>query len=1008
MRTLCILIVLPLAAVVQACALAPAKAFSQYALSSWGHGNGLAANSVMAIAQTSDGFLWLATEQGLVRWDGLTMTTFDEQNAPALGDRFIRSLAADPDGDLWIGTMSGIARYHAGQFQDYRKPTEARTDVYDICADGSGGVWFSSDLGLHHYGHGRHRVYTVADGLPSNGITSLVRAQDGTLWLGTIRGLASFSEGRFSVYTAWAPLRRSAINAIAPGSDGSIWVGLADGTVGRWTRSSAGGELETWWSGPGTRGRPVEALREDSDGTLWIAFKHAGLARLRDHQLELLARSDGLPSDDPDWIFEDREHSLWVGWADAGLSMLRDTKFTTFGKAEGLSSDHVLSVTGAPDGGLWVGTSDAGVDHLKDGRVEPVHSDRALGSRSVLGLLARSDGSLWIGSDDGLVTTIRRGHAAVTRVMPSLEPGIPAMVEDRQNRVWVAADAQYGLRVWQDGKLTQAAIPGRPVSLAAAPDGSLWIGSYQTGLIEWKDGVTRVYDRKSGLASLALTSVFVDADGVTWAGTELAGLVRVKDGKVTCYTSRQGLFDDAIGAILEDNRGFLWMGGSRGIWRIAKQELNDYAAGRVAEVHSEAYGYADGLRSVQTSFTARPAAWKSADGRLWFATAGGLSMIDPAHILENPAPPVVTISSVAFNGPHANHAQLSEALRSDGFGNLEISFAVPGFLAPAATQVRYRLDGAEWARAGTRRTVNLWHVRPGSHTFEVEAANGDGAWSTAPAVAHFTMVTSFYQTDWFPVLIALAVAAATWSLYVARVHFFKGRAQSLEEIVSRRTAELRVALAAAETARELLREQASRDSLTGLWNRRAIFEILEAELALCRQASRPFCVVMVDADCFKALNDTWGHLAGDCVIQEVSQRLRRGLRTREAVGRYGGEELLILLPDCSLQTSLERAEQLRSAMDATPILFNGQPIWVTCSFGVAQAEPDAPTTAILAAADQALYAAKRAGRNCVRDGSLVQAHAPVGIEVATSVATLDKVGQRPASPATLAQAASSR
>ena len=256
----------------------------------------------MAIAQTADGFLWLATEEGLVRYNGRTFVTFDERNAPGLGDRFIRSLATGPDGSLWIGTMSGLAHYKDGKFQSLRNEPPTRVDIYDLCVDRDGSVWFSSDQGLRQLRDGKLRVYTTSDGLPSNGISGIAKSQDGTLWIATTKGLARFQAGRFTAYTTWDGGPAVGLNTIADGKDGSVWIGTTNGRVGRWQD----GRITTWWDGKATRDSRVESLREDVDGNLWIAFENVGVARMNGRKLEIFTKSDGLPSNNPDWVFEER------------------------------------------------------------------------------------------------------------------------------------------------------------------------------------------------------------------------------------------------------------------------------------------------------------------------------------------------------------------------------------------------------------------------------------------------------------------------------------------------------------------------------------------------------------------------------------------------------------------------------------------------------------------------------------------------------------------------------
>ena len=940
-------------------ALDPSKAFSQYVQSSWGLQNGLQQKTVMAVNQSHDGYIWLATEEGLVRFSGRAFVTFDERNAPGLGDRFIRSLAAAPDGSLWIGTMSGLARYNEGKFESFRRQPETRMDIYDLCVGTDGSVWFSSDRGLRRLQNGVLRNYTTADGLPANGITGLAAAPDGGIWVATLKGLVNFKAERFTTYSKWDGADSGPLNSVSIGRNGSVWVGGKNGSIGLWS----GGKITTWWKGNGAR---IDSLREDADGILWIAFEKLGLGRMRGHTLELLTRSNGLPSENPDWVFEDRERNLWVGWADAGLSMFRDARFTSIGKAEGLSSDSIASVMQAADGSFWVGTDDGGVNHLEGGRIRAYSTTDGLADKAALGVMQARDGSVWIGSTSGKVTRMKDGHATTFHVSGALTPALPAIVQDRSGEMWFGFDMPNGLARLRDGHFEQVPLEGRVKALAVAPDGGLWIASYLDGLSELKNGVFRHYSVKEGLSSTFLTSVYVDHTGVVWAGTSLAGLNRLKDGKITHYSVEQGLSDSTVSAVMEDDNGYLWLSGPRGISRVRLQDLNDYAEGRIKAVRSESYGYAAGLRSIECNSKAQPGIWKGRDGRLWFATTAGLAIIDPLHIRTNEVLPVVQIADILFDGKFQRKTENGMQM-GPGEGRVDINFSAPSFVAPEQMQVRYRLIGVDhdWIDVSVRRSAAYSKLDPGKYRFEVRATNSDGRGNEDATTIDFEILPHFYQAYWFRGLCILCLGVLIWGIYLSRVRYLVRKTQELETIISQRTAELRAALIVAETAKEQLREQAMRDSLTGFWNRRAIFELLDGEIIRCQRESKPLCVIMTDIDHFKLVNDTWGHLAGDVVLRDVSDRLRQGLRRYEAVGRYGGEEFLILLPQCPFSIALKRAEELRVAIQARTVPISGHEIAVTCSFGVAEYGPGDSVEELIGKADGALYAAKNGGRNCV-------------------------------------------
>lgn len=960
-----------------ACALDPAKAFSQYMQTNWNVQNGLRQKTVNAIAQTADGFLWLGTEEGLVRYDGQTFLTYDERNAPGLGDRMIRSLAPSPDGGMWVGTMTGLVRYDHGNFSSVRKQTRFFSDVFDLGLTGDGSIWFSSDSGLRRYNphaaEGLH-VYTVADGLPSNGITGIAGAPDGSVWIGTRKGLVHYINDRFETYTCSLCKGDSEIVSVAKGRNGTAWAGMSDGSVARWVD----GQLSPAWTGESTRGASVLSMNEDRDGTLWIAFRKLGLGRFRLGKLEMLHQQINLPSTNPDWIFEDRERNLWIGWADAGLSMFRDGSFTMFGKSEGLSSDVISSVVEAQDGSLLVGSEDAGIDRLvAPKRTDPFALQRTPGTlmpgAGVMSILHQRDGTLWYGSDKGSVTRVEKGHSTTFKVPGTLTPGLPSIVEDLHGDPWFGFDMPDGLARFRNGHLEFQHMPGAIKAMALAPDGSLWIASYLTGVIHYAEGVQHIYTEKDGLSNAFLTSIYVDHEGTVWAGTVLGGLNRIQNGTITRYSVKQGLSDSTVGEIVADQYGSLWLAGTRGLMQVQLKELNAVAAGTLNSVTTRTFSYADGLRSDEFNFKSHPAAISDRDGHLWFATLSGLAMIDPARVLQVPPAPQPLIENLyTMSGPVL---PTSAGLQVEpGSRNLRVRFSAPTFVSPERLQLRYRLVGLEdrWLPADPRQGVAFSNLPEGSYRFELQTSSGG-----TPAILSFVVLPHFYETWWFRVLAVVGSLLLIWLGLHIRTRVLISRTLQLEQLILDKTAEVRSALQSAEQARELLRDQAMRDALTGLWNRRAIFEILDTEILRAQRGETSIVIMMADIDHFKAVNDTRGHQAGDQVIREISRRLRGGIRSHDAVGRYGGEELLVILTNATLAEGYKRAEHLRMSICDRPVDLDGSSIPISCSFGIAQSDSVTSGSDLVGRADAALYRAKREGRNCVRQSEGAAAEAVV-------------------------------
>jgi diguanylate cyclase (GGDEF)-like protein len=962
------LLVLPAMFMLTGIVLQSQKAITQFVQSPLTVENGLPESSVGAVAQTRDGYLWFGTEEGLARYDGLRITVFETANHKTLGDNFIKTLAPGHDGSLWVGTRSSLTQLKDGEFHACFTAKAPLSTIYQA-QDGQ--VWVGSLDGLYAVEGKNIRLYTTKDGLPSNSIASIVQSADGTLWFGTLNGLVSLKNGKFRIFGSRDGLTADPVRSLAVSSDGSLWIATTSRLV-RWKDRL----IETVPPFHLPQHDQIASLIEDHRGTLWIGFDHSGVASLHNGELSTYTSRQGLPSDDVSQILEDREGHLWVGMSEGGVVELRDGIFSNFGKQEGLSDNMVWSVLQARDQSLWVGTNSKGLNHIeKDGKVRVYTVRDGLAGDSVFALMESSDKSLWVGSERGALSHLDHGHITVFEDPASAGHRIASILQDATGDLWLAFHEVNGLVRFHEGSFQHYIVPGLLNTATFAPDGSIWIGTDHSGVSQFRNGSLVTYTTQNGLLTNFAQAVYVDSDGVVWAGTSPGGLNRIKNGRVTTYSIDQGLFDLTVGAIIEDNAGYLWMTCNKGIYKVSKKELNEYAEGRVPAIHSTVYGTADGLRNAEANFAANPSVWKGSDGRMWFATIAGVASVNPIHSESANSEPSPLIESVLFN----RHPIRFErgAVAGPGTGDLEIQFTTPDFVAPRRIQFRYRLVGSDtdWVEVGDRRQATYTRLPPGHYLFEVQAANGAHAWNSNVARLAIVLKPYFWQTNWFRALCWLLFLVVVIAVYRIRVRFLVKRNRELEDRVFRRTAELQEALKLAEGARQLaegarqaLHEQATKDHLTKLWNRRSIFEFLDKELLRAKREHSLVSVLMADLDHFKLINDTQGHFIGDQVLVEVAARFAILTRTYDLAGRYGGEEFVIVLSGCSLTDALKRAEDFRRAIAGTPILTGSGPVAVTCSFGVAEDSGNSSAEELINKADEALYCAKRAGRNCVWPG----------------------------------------
>ena len=969
-----------IAAAVRAAALDPQKAISQYIQTVWTTDSGLPQTSIYSIAQTADGYLWLGTELGLARFDGMRFTVYNQRNTEALPANYIACLLGARDGSLWIGTDSGLVHLKDGAWTTYTtREGLSSNDIHALHESSDGSLWVGTGQGLDRLQSGRFKVYGSRDGLPGTSVTSLLSDRSGTLWIATDAGLARFDGQHFTSYSALSGLTNNNLSALAVAPDGSIWIAAAHGQLAR----LAGGHVEN--ESKSLIDDDIDALLFDHDGNLWIGFESHGLARLHGGVLSLYGMANGLPGQTVERFFEDSEHNLWVGLFDGGLVQLRDGKFKTYGKPEGLSSNVGWAGLQAHGGSIWMGTSSGGLDRLMpDGKVGSYSKQERQSEETIHSMLEARDGAMWFGLRHGALTRFQNGKFTTFTYDRSTRYAINSLLEERDGSLIVGT---YGAGVARfKGDQFQVIVPaGEIPALAEAPDGTLWIGTDGGGLIQLKDGVATTFTTANGLLNDHIVALYLDREGTLWIGTMSGGLNRLKNGPknetIASITTDQGLFDSTVGNILEDRFGNLWMGSDNGIFRAAKRELNDLADGKISSIHCVVYGTPDGLRSHETMEGGTGSAAKGPDGRLWFSTMRGLSVVDPGNTLDGEVPLEVRIESVIVNGKSFDAAQTLRI--GPRASRLEIHFTAPGFAAPSQIQFRYRLDGfdSEWSAALKRRRVEYTNLPPGDYRFEVEASRNGVAWTGPAESPNLTVIPPWYRTLFAYVLYALVAFILGWFAIEARTRSLKRRSDELEQLIAERTSQLEVEKKGLIEAREELQFQASHDSLTGLWTHGAIFEQLNREMERASREHSALTVILGDLDHFKAVNDSHGHLCGDYVLCEAAHRLAKLMRGYDTVGRSGGEEFLILLPGYDAAENPQRAQQLVDAIGANPIDASGTLVEVTCSYGVAVFRPwldPVKVDDLIRRADKALYRAKDGGRNRIEFDSTA---APAKIQI---------------------------
>lgn len=742
------------------------------------------------ITQTTDGYLWIGTPNGLMRFDGMRFVPWNPPEGQALPRSDILALLGARDGSLWIGTGRGLARWKNGELTTYAGTGD---HVISILEAKDGTIW----IGRAQISDGKGPLCRVSDdhvvclgeaeGISIPFASHLAEDMQGNIWVGSFAGLCRWRPGSSQIYFQ-KELNQAkgliGVEALAADHDGSLWAGIE--------RSGRRLELQRFvdgvWKGIALPGisrtdSDISTLFIDRDNTLWIGTGDRGVFRVQGNSVDHFGSADGLSSDAVATFYQDREGTVWVGTS-KGVDAFRDFRIASFSIREGLTADSVSTVLAGRDGTLWIGNSGA-LDFVKGGKVSAIRERHGLPGRNITTMFEDHLGRLWMGVDRELTFFERGVFRRIRKPDGSTLGVIFAITEDSDHNVWALAGRKL-IRIQDLQVKEETASPQISTAFVLAPDpkSGIWMGLVNGDLVRYRHGQMETFSAEPGATPSQVHALVIDPDGSVWGAT-MEGVVHWRDGTRRLLTTKNGLPCNGVFTLVKDERNTLWLYTRCGLVAIAASELKKWWERPDRIVETRTFDVFDGTQPGSTPL--QPQAARSADGRLWFANDLILQMIDPGNLKTNDLPPPVYIEQITADGK--NYVPDGQLRLPRLTRDLEIDYAALSFVVPQKVRYRYTLEGHDrgWQEPETRRQAFYSDLPPGKYKFRVVACNNDGIWNDNGATLNFEIPPMFYQTSWFLAVCVLYAAGMLWMLYLIRVRQVADRIQGrLEERLGER------------------------------------------------------------------------------------------------------------------------------------------------------------------------------------------------------------------------------
>ncbi len=932
---------------------------SDYFTQTWNTHDGLPHNGINAISQTTDGYLWVATWEGLARFNGREFKIFTRGSKVGLPDSAVKSLTSTHTGELLVAGARGGLSERSNKHWSPKAP--ASTMINHAIYDSNKNLWLALEGEGLIYRNLDSNNKTQQDTVIINNIRAyrIVEDNEGTIWVATNKGLFSVKNKTIvRHFGEYHGLPNPPANTVLITKEKELIVGTQQGAY----------KLVNGFFQPLHKqltNERITSLLQDTNGSIWLGTNNHGLLRLNKNKLEQLDDKNGLPNNRITSLYQDKELSIWVG-TNSGLFRLREAPFITLTTKQGLSGDYIRSVLSHSNGSLWVGNS-KGLNKIEDNKISTIkvaHSNKQL---SVLSLAETPEKQVLVGTyNQGLYVVINDELQSVMTVeegLPSNE--IRSILVDSKNNLWLGTSSGL-IKKSPDNTIKlfnkESGLPASFImALVEDSNGTIWIGTGD-GIASYNEETLQTYRLNDRFDAEYAFGFHVEQNSL-WMATD-RGLIHIDltTNEMRAVTKENGLPVDKIFQIIIDNSNTFWLSSNRGVISITREQVNKVIQGKSQLIDYKLFAEGVGLLSSQANGGSTPAATLHKDGSVWIATAKGVSHVNHER-LQRMAETKIPVVIEQLDVDDKSYPISAKIKLPEGASRITIHYAGLGYLMAKHIEYQTKLVGfdKQWQNKKNQTFTEFTNLEPDNYTFQMRAKYPNGQWQENIATISFTITPFYWQTTFFKLFITLSFCFILYTIYRFRMITIEHSQTKLKKLVSQQTVEL-------QKQTELFSYQANHDQLTGLFNRRAFDDWCNDDFERAKLNNQSLSIAILDIDHFKNVNDEYSHLIGDQVIKEIAdilQELVQGSSYKAKLARWGGEEFTILI--CSGKAkAYDFCELLRASIKNHDFSDIEQALSITVSIGLTDNSEVIEYDKMISHADQALYFAKHHGRNQVK------------------------------------------